>query len=465
MDILTSSCKPKPSQPQLLSPKFFEQPPKLLPPSIFRQTVASRPPAQGESCARQPAREEESCVGDPAKEKESKPTEKQNESIAKVKELPVDHFVTKKIKLSDSADSLQDVDATFNPKYDNQLRLVEEKVSYTQAVKQRWKDAEILGRASTEMVREDKNLKKVLEYSTANLRGNSTTAKGQDTPTLSSVKIESGSRAPATETSYTAKIETSHNSTDSRRVVRPSVKAPVRERNVSREFGLATANSTSFYATSSNPALKNRNLSPCRTHKSLASSPPVSSVAVGTEIPPRNNFDKVEDFANKPQTTDNLKPRHEKTSLTTKVATCSQRLKPKSGSRDHRHPSPLVNHKTKASPPTVGVRSHTYNSATSVTPTETTMAVAMDTDSDLALADVLQSEEYSRDSRLSNEYRVKRKEVQTKPKIDCSSDFEIARRLQQDIDAEIAYSMQNQEQHHCHRPKQDLGHRLGKYCN
>jgi hypothetical protein len=90
-------------------------------------------------------------------------------------------------------------------------------------------------------------------------------------------------------------------------------------------------------------------------------------------------------------------------------------------------------------------------------------SAAVDTESDHVLAQLLQNEEYGHVSgaRAPGQYVVEQ-DVKRKAKnstMDCSSDFEIARRLQQEVDTEVAHAIQQQEDH-C--PPRSGGRRLGK---
>ena len=482
-----SSRDPKLPQPQLLSPKFFEQPLRLLPPSTFRQPV---PVAVCKSDNQHDALKrisEPSCPGQGGArthKKETEQTRKQstNSSDYKApstdKEQPHSHSVRKKIKLSSSEQSGSSDEATFNPKYDNQLLLVAENMSYTLAAKQRWKQSEnlVLACASEAMVSDEKHVNKTLDYA-SDSRGNPKSHRDPReavlslyaTPTSLSENRNGSTRTRAERTtSLVEKVRSSTSSAQRLRVGRPQVNTatPRKKLDVPNDIysnALPTAHSENSRATSPKPAFQGHKPSPLSTVR--LSGPVLPSLAVGTDNPTRNNLDEVRGSSRKPHTTDNLKPNYVKCP-STQVGTSCQKLKSEeSGSGNQSEPSLPPGHKSKASA-SVASGEVSTNSAIVSSPM-TKMAGAMDTESDLVLARVLQSEEYSRSGFPGAYNVVEQEEVKEKPKhpaMDCSSDFEIARRLQQELDEETAYSMQGHErQHQYYGP--GPGRRLGMCSN
>ena len=470
-----SSCNRGPSHLQLLSPKFFEQPPTLLPPSIFRQ-ACYKSAADGEhsdiesvsaagftskafqsqkEIAREPLAltTKQAVIEDQTeplsveRDGDEKPVKSKN-SIQPLHP----HSVSKKRKLCSSDKSDQE---TFTPKHDNQLLFVAENMSaYTRAAKQRWKKSEHLAATSGTTVDEWKKVSKVLQYTAPDPA--STKGKGQlvllrdrplDRPKVAPptcfVSAFSGS-SPALSSTPTGRpvTEAVTVSTPTGRPVSGAVSLK-KTLDVSNDVGAGVPTKTTEAS-----FIGDHTLSPRSTPKPLVSvsySPPV---AVAT----RNNFDQVEDFTSKPHTTDNLR-----------LKTPPTQVKSKSESDlvDHRHPILLD---SKASPPPVSA-GNSASSVASVRPSPTAgmaAASAIDTESDLALAQVLQREEYEVPGEC-----VVRKKDRTKAQhtaMDCSSDFEIARRLQQELDAETAQSIQSQHhrQDYHHRRMPGPGRRLGR---
>lgn len=490
LQLLMSSCKSQPSQPQLLSPKFFEQPPKLLPPSIFRQACEAA--ADGECTGSKSAIDESSSKpfqsqheiardheGAPAQSQttgdRSEPTRKLsagvNKSVVKSKKdiqlHPSDSVSRFGLCPADETEHKID-QQTFNPKCDNQLLLVTENVSYTLAAKNRWKKSDHLAVVSGSTSSGGKKLDKVLLYSAvgASARSDPASTKGQlalalgppevDTPTC----FVSAAVPPASFSEFTStKPVSCPDSAHSKSTKRPVTESVSSKKNlgVLHDVGVNVDLPTEQNISNSSKAsfvVGDRTTLCFRTIQepqvTFSYSSPVSSAVPGTDRFTRNNFDEVYGgFAGEQYTTDNLRPGHEE-SPPTKLNT---RLQKPQVCRDH------TDLKTKASHPQVDVG----NSASSVA-LLTRMASVVDTESDLVLAQVLQSEEYG----VPGE-RVVRKEERTKPQrvaMDCSSDFEIARRLQQELDAEIAQSMQSQEDHHRdYRRIPGSGRRLGRCCN
>ena len=496
-----SSRDPKLPQPQLLSPKFFEQPLRLLPPSTFTQPVPvavcksdnqhdapSDPKLPVVAATSDALRRisKPSCPGQGGARthnKETEQTKKQSTNPADYKapstdkEQPHSHSVRKKIKLSSSEQSGSSDETTFNPKYDNQLLLVAENMSYTLAAKQRWKQSEnlVLACASEAMVSDEKNVNKTLDYA-SNSRGNSKSHRDPReavlslyaTPTLLSENRNGSTRAERT-TSLVEKVRSSTSSAQRLRVGRPQVNTatPRKKLDVPNDIhsnALPTAHSENSRATSPKPAFQGHKPFPLSTVR--LSGPVLPSLAVGTDNPTRNNLDEVRGSSRKPHTTDNLKPNYVKCP-STQVGTSCQKLKSEeSGSGNQSEPSLPPGHKSKASA-SVASGEVSTNSAITVSSPMTKMAGAMDTESDLVLARVLQSEEYSRSGFPGAYNVVEQEEVKEKPKhpaMDCSSDFEIARRLQQELDQETAYSMQGHEHRHQYYGP-GPGRRLGMCSN
>ena len=480
---LMSSCKSEPSQPQLLSPKFFEQPPKLLPPSIFRQACCELEAASNDEHAgsrsaidestskpfwsqHEVARDREGALARSQTESQtsgdnSEPTRKLrsadiNETRVKSEKYIQQHHsqsISKKRRLC-PAEPKTDQE-TFNPKYDNQLLLVAENVSYTLAAKQRWKESNHLAVVSGTTASEGKRLDKFLQYSGANV---SASTKGQlalelgdrpkvDTPTCVvsvAVHVPAACFSDSTLSTSTKTLSCSY-SADSKPTKRPVTESVSSKKDLRGSHDVGVNVPTSSKTSKASFIVRDRTLCPRSTHEpqvTISYSLPVCSVLPGADRSTRNNFNEVDrGFAGEQC----LKPRHEK-SPPTELNTSSQ--KPEI---PRYHPDL----KTKASHPPVAVGER---NSTSLVPR---MATAIDTDSDLVLAQVLQSEEYE----ASGECVVRKKE-RTKPHrvaADCSRDFEIARRLQQELDAESAQSMQSQ--HHDYRRMPGLGRKLGRCCN
>lgn len=479
-----SSCKSnyKPSQPQLLSPKFFEQPPKLLPPSIFRQACCELEAAADDehggsgsavdgstsksfqfqhevACDREGALAQSQTFGN-----HSEPTRKLrpadiNETPVKSKKYIQQHHsqsISRKRRLY-PAEPKTDQE-TFNAKYDNQLLLVAENVSYTLAAKQRWKESDHLAVLSRTTASGVKKLDKVLQYTAIGARASSST-KGQlalalvdrpkvDTPTcFVSASIPSASFSETTISTSTKTVSCPY-SADSKPTKQPVTESVTLKKGLRESHDIGVNVPTDSKSSKASFIVKDRTRCLRTTHEpqvTVSYSFPVCSVVPGADRSTRiNEVDRG--FAGEQCTADNLRPRHEK-SPPTELNTSSQ--KPKV-------PRYHTDLKTKASHPPVGVG----NSTSSVI----RMATAIDTESDLVLAQVLQSEEYEASGK-----HVVRKEERTKPQrvaADCSSDFEIALRLQQEMDAESAQSMQSQEDHHHdYRRMPGLGRKLGRCCN
>ena len=451
-----SDCRPNLSRsPRLLSPKYFEQPAKLLPPSVFRQAIAG---SAGVNVDSDSVVAESNHGGALAKEleKATDPTTPRSDQTKPSTHKRPSHLLSKRIKLRspEKSEWVPTVEGksgevqnttTFNPKYDNQLLLAAENVPYTLAAKQRWKKSVVVSGGKLDKVN------KVLHYT---IPADARPPEALDTPT--SCINRTSSVVPSSE--LESKIRSD---------ITPSIsvgKSPVestlsRSSDLPNDLGVINSLPTAVSASciSLVSAFGGRDF--LTTDSPPFSSPPVSSVqtvAIGGVNTCRNNLDKVRGFTSKPHTIDNLKLDPER-KLPTDLDTSSHIKLCGTG---HSEVSPLTNPKCEASLPLVNSVGETIKSS------DSTMAGAVDTQSDCILAHVLQNEEFSCAGGTSSEY-TPNGEVKAKPKgptLDCSSDFEIARRLQQDLDAEIAHSIQSQEdQHHDPGPRPGLGRRLGKW--
>lgn len=408
-----SNHNPSASQPQLLTPQFFEQPPKLLPPSVFRQAVTA-------SCKSEDHQENSdstaaecstsTCDSAVADQKSSKGGSTQS-----------DHSVlSKKIKLCSESEPVQD---SFNPRCDNQLLLVAENVSYSLAAKQRWKKSAIASNSEGKVIK----VEKVLEH-------NAVTTPRQrlplDTPTLLTGHLSESTSVPETALSRSSDSST-----------------------ISSVNDVPATHSVVLFP---NPAfIEGRDLS--NDDKPLISAP-WSPSHVSFDNSCRNDLDSVyRGPATKPHTTDNLKL-SDVESPSTELDISSWKIKCQSSSNGNSTSHSEVVSSTYPKDPCHSVDAGKSTSVTFVKPVETMASAAVDTESDQLLAQLLQNEEYGDISRVPGQYVV---EQDIKRKVmDCSSDFELARRLQQEVDAEVAHSMQGQEDHH--PPRSGGGRRLGR---
>ena len=398
-----SSYSPSALQPQLLTPQFFEQPPKLLPPSVFRQTITASCKSEGHqessvsTAAECSASTSESAVADLTSSKGGS---------AQRDDVHVGESRT--IQLCSESDPVQD---SFNPKCDNQLLLVAENVSYSLAAKQRWK------KSAGKVV-------KVLEHNEV-----TTPTVGQghlDTPTL---RLPESRSVPETASCRSVDTSTTSSVNDlpaSHSVVSLPIPAFIEGRDLSDH------------------------------DKPLISAS--SHATVPYDYSCRNDLDKVYiSPATKRHITDNLKPSHIEFP-STELDTSSWSQNSRSSTSHSEVVSPTC-HVPKDSCHLVDAGKNT-----SVESVETMAAAAVDTENDHMLAQLLQNEEYGQASgaRVPGQYveqDVKRK-VKTST-LDCSSDFEIACRLQQEVDTEVAHAIQRQEDHYQHRSG-SLRRRLGR---
>ena len=425
-----SSYNPSVSQPQLLTPQFFEQPPKLLPPSVFRQAIESDGHQPDQENGSYPKSTVSKCIAlspAPSPKLSGRPRAADDNHADPIKAQPNDssgggsvqnaptHSVSKKCS-----------DEFINPKCDNQLLLVAENVSYSLAAKQRWKKSEHLAAGSSKGDEVDK----VTKVPTTPTKGQ----LPQDTPTL----LTSGKTTRTT---------------------------PVPETALSR-----SSDSLTVFSVNDSPATHSVVSFPISTFvkgcdlplddKPLISAPQSPAVP-DSDYSCRNDFDKVKGSASKPHITDNLK-----LSLVdappTELNTSSEKIK--SHSRSSKSHSELVSPThPKSKVPCDFVDIGKSTSPVSVRSVETMASAVVDTENDCMVAQLLQNEEYSCTSRVPGEYVVEQ-EVKRKPKkqtMDCSSDYEIARRLQQELDAEMAHCMQREDHHE--RPRSGQGRRLGMY--
>ena len=314
---------------------------------------------------------------------------------------------SKRIKLCSESDPVQD---SFNPKCDNQLLLVAENVSYSLAAKQRWK------KSAGKVV-------KVLEHS----EEVTTPTIGQghlDTPTL---HLPESRSVPETASCRSLDTSTTSNVND-----------------------LPASNSVVSFPI---PAfIEGRDLS--YHDKPLIS----ASSRVPYDYSCRNDLDQVYTGpATKRLITDNLK--------LSQIEPPSTELDTSSWSQSSRsstsHSSEVVSLTCRV--PEDSCHLVDAGKHTTVESVETMAAAAIDTESDHMLAQLLQNEEYGHASgaRVPGQYveqDVKRK--MKNPTLDCSNDFEIARRLQQEVDTEVAHAIQRQEDHYPHRS--GGGQRLGR---
>ena len=417
-----SSYNPSVSQPQLLTPQFFEQPPKLLPPSVFRQPVTASSKSEGYQDTSDPTAGECSTFTTSSTCESAVADQKSNEGSTQSD----GSVVSKKIKLCSESDPVPD---SFDPRHDNQLLLVAENVSYSLAVKQRWKKSAIAADSEGKVTK----VEAVLDRSaiTTPTRGQRLPVAALDTPTLVRGHL---SESSSSSVPVTALWRSSDSSTTSSVSDLPSVHSVV-----------------SF------PSPEGHDLS--NHDKPLISAPgPPSPVSVDNSC--RNDLDKVYSGpAIKPHTTDNLKLLSCVESPSTEVNIGSWKVKSQSSSSTSR--SDFV------SPPHPKDPCHLVDAGktTSVKSVEAMAIAAVDTESDHVLAQLLQNEEYGHTSgaRVPGRYVVEQdvKRKAKKPAMDCSSDFEIARRLQQEADAEVAHSMQRQEDHH--PSTSGAGRRLGEW--
>ena len=402
-----SNYKPSASQPQLLTPQFFEQPPKLLPPSVFRQAVTASCQSEGhqeKSDSTAAKCSTSTCDNAVADQKSNKG--------GSIKQS--DHSVqSKKIKLCSESEPVQD---SFNPRCDNQLLLVAENVSYSLAAKQRWKKSAIASNSKG-------NVEKVHDHNAV-----TTPTIGQqpllDTPTLLTRHPSESTSVPGTALSRSSDSST-----------------------ISSVNDLPATHSVVLFP--SPDFVEGRDLS--NHDKPLIS----ASSHVPFDNSCRNDLDKVyRGPAAKPHTTDNLKL-SDVESPSTELNITSWKIKCQSCSSSNSTSNSEV-----VSPTYPKDSCHLAGNSTSATlvkPVEAMANAAVDTESDHMVAQLLQNEEYGHISRVPGQYveqDVKRKVT------DCSSDFELARRLQQEVDAEVAHSIQRQEDRRL--PRSGGGRRLGR---
>lgn len=442
-------CNPEPFQ--LLTPKFFEQPPrlKLLPPSTFQKVIGSKqevsspakalvpveapiqPHAQSESAASSTSPQEKHTIC-----KNVSTRKNSADSPAALSELLErdDRCVPKPSAVSevDSRPATAEGDAaSFDPKHDNQLLQVADKVSYSLAAKKRWKNSEHLAAVSDKVAEKEQKVSKIL---TVDLPTATVATKGQLPPP---VDLGTGSQ----EVTPTQHVSTSVSVYNVERPVKYTRGNTVSKRLDGPPDPSSKAGPTTHPESVEYP-FRGRDLCPPNTHR--PSVPPLISVTQ------RNDLSKPGGFVGKPHTTDNLKPSHEKTALDTS----RRNSKPHDSSSGH-----WYTEATAALPLVSGGSAST--STTRVTSSEAAMACAMETDNDLVLARLLQDEEYS---RANGHYSDEVKPEPKRPALaqECSSDFEIARRLQQEVDAEVAQSLQGQEEHYDQRRIPGAGRRLGR---
>ena len=449
-------CNPEPFQ--LLTPKFFEQPPrlKLLPPSTFQKVIGSKQegsspakalvPRLGDSvdaprCSIQPHAQSESAASSTSSQEKHNniicknvSTRKNSaDSPAALSELldRDDRCVPKPSEVSevDSRPATAEGDAaSFDPKHDNQLLQVADKVSYSLAAKKRWKNSEHLAAVSDKVAEKEQKVSKIL---TVDLPTATVATKGQLPPP---VDLGTGSQ----EVTPTQHVSTSVSVYNVERPVKYTREKAASKRldgspDLSSKVGPTTHPESVEYP------FRGRDLCPPNTLR--PSVPPLTQ---------RNDLSKAGGFVGKPHTTDNLKPSHEKTALNTSC----RNSKPHVSSSGH-----WYSEATATLPLVSGGSAST--STTKVTSSEAAMACAMETDNDLVLARLLQDEEYS---RANGHYSDEVKPEPKRPALaeECSSDFEIARRLQQEVDAEVAQSLQGQEEHYDQRRIPGAGRRLGR---
>ena len=414
-----SSYNSSVSQPQLLTPQFFEQPPKLLPPSVFRQAITASSKSEGH---------QENCNdSDPSINSSS--TSACVSAVADQKPINKGQFAlgddsVSEIKLYSGSDPVQD---SFNPRCDNQLLLVAENVSYSLAVKQRWKKSAI--------TRSKGEVEKVLEYVEYNAV--TTPTKGQRLPMDTPIHVH---QTGPTETAISRSSDSLAISSVNDRPVTDSV--------------------VSFPS----PAfIEGSNIS--NDDKPLIQSVPQSTSHVSVtyfDNSYRNDFDKIHrGSATKPHTTDNLS---QVESPSTELDIGSWKVKSQSsGSSSISHCKFVSPTSPKDPRHIVDAEKSTCTSTAFVRSVETMASAAVDTENDHMLAQLLQNEEYGHASRVPGQYvHVVEQEVKSKVKrstLDCSNDFEIARRLQQEVDAEVAHTMQGQVDPY----PSGGGQRLGRY--
>ena len=399
-----SHSNPSVSHPRLLSPQFFEQPPKLLPPSAFRQAVTTSCKSEAHqensdsTAAECSTSTSESAVADQKSEKEGST---QSDDLV----------VSKKIKLCSESDPVQ---GSFNPKCDNQLLLVAENVSYSLAAKQRWKKSAIASKSEV-------NIEKVLEREVTTPTTSTIDQRlPVDTPTLLTGHLSES-------VPQTALLRSSYSLTSSSVNDLP-----------------ASHSAVSFPS----PAFKEGH----DCDKPLISVPWSSS----HDNSCRNDLDKVHRGpVTKPHTTDNLKLSPVESPST--EPDISWKIKTQSSSS--------TSHSVVVSPTYPKDPCHLVDAGKNTTinlkKVETMATAAIDTESDHMLAQLLQNEEYGHSRARVPGQCVVEQDIKSKVKkstMDCSSDFEIARRLQQQVDAEMAYSMQRQED----PPGSRGGRRLGR---
>lgn len=408
------------SQPQLLTPKFFEPPPKLLPPSAFRQPATAavkhqlhRPSSPTNSDHSDSKVAYSTCGRFTAEHNPAGAAAGGTLSMLPPSESLVEPTRSEASKETATLCSESDCDKdTFNPKCDNQLLLLAENVCYSLAAKQRWKNSAVESRTKL----------KLDEVTSATPRP----IKGQtDTPTL----LTRGIRVPSCSQTVAPALS---------RTVNPSTVVGVNEP--------LTTHSVALFPSPAFSRVKDRPLVSAAPHS-------ISVAPVDSEKSYWNNFDKVLDHTgpSKSRTTDNLKLSHSESQpieLDTNAKKISQRL-------DHRESVSLA--QTHLKEP-----SHSFERSTSATFGQRMASASADTDSDCVLAQMLQNDEYGQAINGMPDQYLER-EVKAKPKsgVNCSNDFEIARRLQLQVDAEMAHSMQRQEDH-CGRARSGSGRRLGK---
>ena len=418
---MSSSYNSSDSQPQLLTPQFFEQPPKLLPPSAFRQAITAGGKLEGHQNCDDSDTKVANCTSSTSTCVSAVANPKPNEERFALGDDPV----SKKIKLSSESDPVQD---SFNPRCDNRLLLVAENVSYSLAAKQRWKKSAIIAPKSSKGEVEKVLEREHVEYNAVTPY---TPTKGQRLPLDTPIHL--------TESTETAVLRSSDSLTIS------SVNDPP-----------AARSEVSFPS----PAfIEGRDLS--NYDKPLISAPRSPSYVSVTSFDNsyRNDFDKVHrGSATKPHTTDNLKLSYVESS-STELDISSWKVKSQSSLS-----SSSTSHCEFVSPtlpkdPCHFVDAEKSTCAAFVRSVETMASAAVGTESDHMLAQLLQNEEYGHASGVPGQYIVEQevKRKVKKPPMDCSSDFEIARRLQQEVDAEVAHSMQRQVDHRPPGWEQRLG--------